>query len=130
MLSTLNEESSNDDATTTTPPDTIPAERAMAMQSTQYQTMMEMFKKMDEKIDRLESDNNRGGRNGGGGNGDGNTNRKTADNPQFTRRKTDKYCWTHGGCAHNSADCTAKAPGHRDTATFSNKIGGSKAFRI
>ena len=56
------------------------------------------------------------------------TNRKTPDNPSFTRRKTDKYCWTHGGCTHESKDCMAKAQGHQNNATFSDKKGGSKAF--
>jgi hypothetical protein len=35
------------------------------------------------------------------------------------------YCWTHGACAHSSADCNNKSPGHQSTATFSNMQGGS-----
>ena len=54
--------------------------------------------------------------------------KKTPDNPSFTRRQTDKYCWTHGGCAHGSNECTAKAQGHKTNASFANKMGGSKAF--
>ena len=54
--------------------------------------------------------------------------KKTPDNPSFTRRQTDKYCWTHGGCAHDSNKCTAKAQGHKTNASFANKMGGSKAF--
>ena len=53
---------------------------------------------------------------------------KTPDNPSFTRRVTTTYCWTHGGCAHDSASCTARAQGHKDNATFEDKKGGSKAF--
>ena len=53
---------------------------------------------------------------------------KTPDNPSFTRRVTTTYCWTHGGCAHDSASCTARAQGHKDNATFDDKKGGSKAF--
>ena len=30
-----------------------------------------------------------------------------------------KYCWTHGTCAYN---------GHKDTATFATKMGGSSDF--
>ena len=58
----------------------------------------------------------------------GNRKRKTPDNASFNRRTTNKYCWTHGGCSHTSAECKAKANGHKDEATFENKMGGSKAF--
>ena len=44
----------------------------------------------------------------------------TARNP---RRKF--YCWSHGACGHKSADCRNKKDGHQDTATFTNKKGGS-----
>ena len=57
-----------------------------------------------------------------------NRNRKTRDNPTWTRSVTDKYCWTHGGCNHEGKDCTTKALGHKDEATKENKLGGSKAF--
>ena len=36
-----------------------------------------------------------------------------------------KYCWTHGAWHHNSRDCKFKAEGHKDTATFVNRMGGS-----
>ena len=54
--------------------------------------------------------------------------KKTPDDASFPRRKTDKYCWTHGGCAHDSSACKDKAAGHQDTATFSNRMGGSNAY--
>ena len=54
--------------------------------------------------------------------------KKTVDNPSFTRTITDKYCWTHGACNHESKDCTRQATGHRVEATKTNKLGGSKAF--
>ena len=44
------------------------------------------------------------------------------------RRTTSKYCWTHGACAHSSKDCRNRQEGHREEATFSNKLGGSTAF--
>ena len=55
-------------------------------------------------------------------------NRRTPDNASFNRRVKDKYCWTHGACNHASGDCSRKAPGHRDEATFANRMGGSNAF--
>ena len=36
-----------------------------------------------------------------------------------------KYCHTHGACNHNSPDCLSKAEGHKDEATFANRMGGS-----
>ena len=54
--------------------------------------------------------------------------RKTLDNATFPRNYTSKYCWTHGGCGHESQTCEAKATGHKDEATFSNRMGGSNAY--
>ena len=41
------------------------------------------------------------------------------------KRTTNKYCWTHGACAHLSKDCRSKADGHQDDATFQDRMGGS-----
>ena len=54
--------------------------------------------------------------------------RKTPDNASFHRPITDKYCWTHGGCNHTSAECKSKATGHQDGATLDKRQGGSNAF--
>ena len=54
--------------------------------------------------------------------------KKTPDNPPFQRSNTEKYCWTHGACNHDSSECTRRAPGHKADATKANKKGGSKAF--
>ena len=54
--------------------------------------------------------------------------RKTPDDASYPRRVTNKYCWTHGGCTHDSPDCQGKANGHQDGATFANQMGGSKAY--
>ena len=54
--------------------------------------------------------------------------RKTPDNATFPRNNTSKYCWTHGGCGHESQTCEAKATGHKDEATFSNRMGGSNTY--
>ena len=44
------------------------------------------------------------------------------------RTNTSFYCWSHGACAHPSAECNSKRPGHQDAATFTNKMGGSVAY--
>ena len=45
-----------------------------------------------------------------------------------TRVNKSKYCHTHGACAHESKYCKNKRPGHKDEATFENKLDGSTAF--
>ena len=73
---------------------------------------------------------------GGGGRGRGRGNNGTqgrgggrSGNQQHCRRtNTTKYCWTHGACAHTSNECTSHAEGHKVTATFDNKMGGSTAY--
>jgi hypothetical protein len=34
------------------------------------------------------------------------------------------YCWTHGTCSHSGKYCQSKGNGHKDNATFENKLGG------
>jgi hypothetical protein len=43
------------------------------------------------------------------------------------RTNNDNYFWSHGyqvGLNHTSANCTKKAPGHKDTAIKTNIMGG------
>jgi hypothetical protein len=54
--------------------------------------------------------------------------KKTPDEASFPRRTTDKYCWTHGGCNHSSANYSRQAEGHKADATFASRKGGSNAF--
>ena len=53
---------------------------------------------------------------------------KTPDDATYPRSVTNKYCWTHGGCNHDSKDCKRRARGHQASATFSDKKGGSAAY--
>ena len=106
-----------------------PTEAVSNVSDENMKTLMLMFKGLEHKMTTVETRlAERSTDTNGGGDGDRGTKRKTPDNPRFTRRTTTKYCWTHGGCAHAGKDCTRKAEGHQDTATFSNKMGGSKAF--
>jgi hypothetical protein len=58
-----------------------------------------------------------------------NTNNNNNNNKPNTRqRRTPNhscYCWTHGACAHEGRHCNRKADGHKDEATFADKMGGS-----
>ena len=37
-----------------------------------------------------------------------------------------KYCWTHGSGTHSSTECKKSAPGHNNSATHRNKLGGKR----
>ena len=70
----------------------------------------------------------RGGQAGREGRGGAQTYQKTPDNATFLRRVTNDYCWTHGGCNHGSNECSRQAPGHNNSATRGNRLGGSNDF--
>ena len=87
------------------------------------QAMKTFFDKMDSRLqaqERTLRDITNNGNNANGGNGGGGGYRK--------RKNTSKYCWSHGACAHDSRSCNNKKAGHKDGATFSNKMGGSTRF--
>jgi hypothetical protein len=41
------------------------------------------------------------------------------------QRRSPRYCWTHGLCAHTGTECRTPGPGHVPTATLSDTQGGS-----
>ena len=45
-----------------------------------------------------------------------------------TRTNVSKYCWSHGACSHTGKECTKRNNGHKEEATFKNKLGGSIRF--
>jgi hypothetical protein len=62
----------------------------------------------------------------GRGHGVDRNNDRGRGNHNSARSNPRKYCWSHGSCAHTSAECNTTAPGHDQTAaTFSNMLGGS-----
>jgi hypothetical protein len=40
------------------------------------------------------------------------------------------YCWSHGVCTHSGLRCFARLPGHIETATVTNRQGGSKELNL
>ena len=38
-----------------------------------------------------------------------------------------QYCWSHGCCAHNSAECSRLSTGHQATATLANRMNGNNS---
>ena len=91
-----------------------------------------MVKNLQKEVTKLKQARNGGNTNPGGGgrnNGGGNNNNDTNNVPAWwSRNNVSEYCWTHGACAHKSSDCRNKADGHKNNATFTNKMGGSCAF--
>jgi hypothetical protein len=64
---------------------------------------------------------------GGGHNKPARSNPKAASAHAPARhkgRRHDQYCWTHGECAHESAECQNPAQGHQVTATRAKRMGG------
>ena len=118
LIATLNVDSSH--VTPTTAPSTVSDSTtcrvsthrdseylAMASEiSTQFE-MLKLLRSMQQELTKLNNPSTR------------TTNRpprsakKTPDNLMFTRKVTNMYCWTHGGCAHESSKCNFKAPGHK-----------------
>lgn len=47
------------------------------------------------------------------------------ETPAANTNRNRLYCWSHGACAHSSAECNTQLPGHTTTATFHNMQGGS-----
>ena len=83
-----------------------------------FEQMDTRFKDQERYLKDITNGGGYGGRNGGGNGGGG----------YRKRKNTSKYCWTHGACAHSSKECSNKKAGHKDGATFSNKLGGSTRF--
>ena len=88
--------------------------------------ILRLLQTMNEQMNTTNGNNN--GETNRRNNGSRNRTRRTPDNAAFERADTSHYCWTHGGCNHESAQCRRKAQGHKDEATFANKMGGSCAF--
>ena len=116
----------------TLPPsgDPIPPLQANAVSSSELTGLMAQIAQMQTTINTLLSTQSaaqqhyppdtdfrgRGGRDGRGGRGG-----RAGRGPP----RRDKYCYTHGACAHPSSECRAPADGHKTAATFHNKQGGT-----
>ena len=92
--------------------------------------MLQILQTMQAAQQQGRRNNRGGGQNTGNQNGGGRerVNRRTPDDATFNRRDITKYCHTHGACNHTSSECNRKAPGHKNTATLTNRMGGVKCF--
>ena len=101
--------------------------REIAMQ-TQMQEMMALMRASTTGLSNNRNRNSSNNRGRGRGANERNNQRNTRGQDRRTnaaRSNTRVYCWTHGACAHSSADCETAATGHQSTSTFANMQGGS-----
>ena len=56
---------------------------------------------------------------------DGNKDKGKDKNKDGKKKGPRKYCWTHGACAHTSAECNKPNDGHKKCASFTDMKGGS-----
>ena len=110
----------------------VPRTQVNAVQNTVTDPILTALQNLSTQLAALTTAQqaNNGGRNGGGNGGGGNNDpnggggQNNNINPR-TGRPYRRYCWTHGCCAHWSRNCNNKAQGHKDNATFRNRLGGS-----
>ena len=93
---------------------------------TAIQDLQSQIRDLSSSTDRTTQEGRgrgRGGRYSGRGRGRGRYGSYQRHRPNIS-----KYCWTHGACAHESSVCETPAPGHKNEASFKNKMGGSTAY--
>ena len=136
MLSIWNElvDSINSLSTVTPPteivpptlPPTIEETNQQMNASTRQQDIIDAIKQLQQQMITLNTNHGSNNNNYNNGNNGGTGARRTGG--RYSRTNTSKYCWSHGGCAHSSSECNAKKEGHKNNATFDNKMGGSTSF--
>jgi hypothetical protein len=92
------------------------ASTTATMNATVNAEILTLLQQMQTQMANMQVNQN----NNGGNNGTGPRNRR--------RTITNKYCWSHGGCNHTSAQCRNKKQGHQDAATFTNRMEGSNDY--
>ena len=109
---------------------TVGQEQTMfsAVQSNQdpiLQQLLAQMAQMQQKIEDLTHTNN-GSKKKSRANKNVKNSASSSDkiNPK-TGRQWRRYCWSCGCCDHWSRDCTEKKSGHKENATFRNRMEGS-----
>ena len=103
-----------------------PVEQQQEMNATiSNHTMIEAIAQLQQQMLELMQSNNRSSNTSQRST---NTQRNNGGGARYTRSNTSKYCWSHGACAHSSSECNDKKEGHKNNATFANKMGGSTAY--
>ena len=92
------------------------------------QQMQNRMDQMQHQLQNLHLINGYGqssGYNGGDDQGGGNKDASNSDINPKTRLPWKRYCWTCGCCSHWGKNCPNKKKGHKNEATFRNRMGGS-----
>ena len=96
--------------------------------------MLKILQKIDKKLDNNNNNNNNNNNKRGCDNEGKHAWKKPRREGQCyvvgKRMRWDiiKYCYSHGACAHPSGSCPNPRKGHKKSATFKNKMGGSLDF--
>lgn len=111
--------------------------------------ILRLLKKMDNKDsqtkckrDNDNNDSNKNNNNNGNNNNYCNNNKNNDCHNNYcnnnnnddrhqqkrTRYDTTHYCHTHGACGHEGKHCKKRGNGHKDEATFKNRMGASIDF--
>ena len=105
----------------TRPADPVPTPQANLATSSQDPLLQQLLKEVKElKAERHASTT------------DASPSSNKDSKPKKREKGPRKYCWSHGACAHSSAECNKPKDGHKKEATFSNMMDGStyKCFWI
>lgn len=86
----------------------------------QMQSMQTMILNLQSQLGSDGGQGNRRNSNRGHRNNQSNNN---SNSGRLTNQQN--YCWTYGACNHSSTNCRNPADGHKNTTTFSNRMGGS-----
>ena len=92
-------------------------------QTTSLQQLAKQLEMLQTQINNLTLTNQNVGLQRAGGN---KNNTDNIINPR-TGQPYRRYCWSCGCCTHWSKNCPKKLKGHKDQATFKNRMGGSNA---
>ena len=106
---------SDSDSTTATSALTEPSMNTVSSDKVMLE-MMKLLKEIKDDMKDVKSNNNKQKRNS-----------QNNDNNN-TRYRRDKYCWSHGACNHDSKNCRKRLQGHKEEATFNDRMGGSDKF--
>lgn len=82
------------------------------------QQLLSQFSSMQSKIEELSNRDSSSKKTG--------SKKSGTINPK-TGQPWKRYCWSCGCCTHWSKYCPTKKPGHKDDATFRNRMDGSNA---
>lgn len=134
IINAVSSSSSDDNSASTE--DSVPPPTQNINVTTTDAVAMKILELLQELKDDMKANRkrppstNNGGKNKGGNSNDDKNAGGNNQNKKKKRRRTNisKYCWSCGAWNHPGKNCRFKKPGHKDDATFENKMGGSLLY--